>query len=291
MPAPDPVELDLRLPSGSLHVQRFGSDSASLAVCMPGLSANMKSFDFLGERLGSDTLQIVAVDPRGRGQSEVTPPGTYGWEAHGRDLFSVAEALGASRFGIIGHSMGAMVALVAAGLDVATSPEASRIDRLVLIDCCGVPDPSTGPLISAAVSRLGSVYPSVEAYLDTVKQIGTVSPWSDYFERYLRYELHASPDGGVTARSNREAVLEDAAEFSPDRDVYALWRNVRQPVLLLRASRELLPGYGYILSSSDAERFAREVPGARVIEIDANHYGIITADATASAIAAFLGDQ
>jgi hypothetical protein len=143
-------------------------------------------------------------------------------------------------------------------------------------------------LIDVAVSRLGSVYPSVETYLETVKRIGTVSPWSDYFERYLRYELAAVPDGGVRARSSRQAVLEDGAEFSRERDVYALWGNIRQPALLLRAARELLPGYGFILSAADRDRFAREVRSARVIEVHANHYGIITADASATAIADFF---
>ena len=132
----------------------------------------------------------------------------------------------------------------------------------------------------------GFVYPSVEAYLDVVKQIGTVQPWSDYFERYLRYELEAVA-GGVRARSSRNAVLEDAAEFTR-RDIYALWRSVRQPVLLLRAARELLPGDGFIVSETDAARFTSSVPAARLVEIDANHYGIITAAATAEAISTFL---
>jgi hypothetical protein len=60
------------------------------------------------------------------------------------------------------------------------------------------------------------------------------------------------------------------------------------PALLLRARRELLPGSGYIVSAADAARFASEVPEARVAEVDANHYGIMTADATVAALRAFL---
>jgi hypothetical protein len=167
--------------------------------------------------------------------------------------------------------------------------ESRRIERVVLIDLCGRPEPSTDALISAAVGRLGSVYPSIEVYLETVKQIGTVSPWSDYFERYLRYELEPV-EGGVRARTSREAALEDQAEFKADRAaaLYARWSSLCQPVLLLRAGRELLLGSGYIVSAADRERFAREVPSATAAEIDANHYGIITADATAAAIRDFF---
>lgn len=278
-----PVEFDLSLPAGRLHAQRFGSASAPLVLCVPGLSANMKSFDFLGERLSGERRQLVALDLRGRGKSDVTPLGSYGWEAHARDVFAAADALDANEFSIIGHSMGAMVALTAACI------QGARIEHLVLIDAAGLPDTSTGPLTSAAVSRLGSTYPSIETYLEQVKAIGTVSPWSDYFERYLRYELVDADGGGVRARSSRDAVLEDAAYFSPDRDLHALWRCIRQPTLLLRAARELLPGYGYVLNATDAARFASEVPSAKVLDIDANHYGIITAAATAKAIADFLG--
>jgi hypothetical protein len=176
--------------------------------------------------------------------------------------------------------------MAAAALDSAQK----RLEKTVLIDVCGVPEPATLPLIGAAVGRLGTVYPSVDAHLDNVKRIGTVQPWSDYFERYLRYELQAVSEngGGVTSRTCKAAVLEDAAEPSR-RDIYALWPSLRgHPVLLLRAARELLPGHGYIVSQSDAAHFATEVPSASVKEIDANHYGIITAEATAIAIASFL---
>jgi pimeloyl-ACP methyl ester carboxylesterase len=279
-----PVELDLQLPSGRLHAQRFGSRTAPLGLFLPGLTGNMKTSDFLGERLGSESRQLVALDLRGRGKSHVTPTGSYGLASHASDVFAAADALGADRFSIIGHSMGAGVALTAVSMD-----ESRRIERVVLIDLCGRPEPSTDALISAAVGRLGSVYPSIEVYLETVKQIGTVSPWSDYFERYLRYELEPV-EGGVRARTSREAALEDQAEFKADRAaaLYARWSSLCQPVLLLRAGRELLLGSGYIVSAADRERFAREVPSATVAEIDANHYGIITADATAAAIRDFF---
>lgn len=283
--APSPVELDLQLPSGRLHAQRFGSTDAPLAICLHGLSANMKTFDFLGERLGGSELQLLAVDLRGRGRSDVTPPGTYGLDRHARDVFGVADLLGADRFSVIGHSMGAGVAL-----SCLAQNGAQRIERVVLIDLCGAPEPASGPLIAAAVARLGSTYPSVEGYLELVKQIGTVSPWSDYFERYLRYELEPLPEGGVRARSSREACLEDQATFGPGRveRLYEYWPAIRQPVLLLRAARELLPCQGFLVSAADRDRFAREVPSARVVEIDANHYGIITAQASADAIGDFF---
>jgi len=40
MLAANPVELDLHLPSGRLHAQRFGAATAPLVLCLPGLTAN-----------------------------------------------------------------------------------------------------------------------------------------------------------------------------------------------------------------------------------------------------------
>lgn len=278
---PESRELDLRIPSGTLHAQRFGSEAAPLVLCLPGLSANMRGFDFLGERLCRPDRQVVAIDMRGRGRSSATGPGTYGWENHARDAFAVASALGAESFAVIGMSMGAYVAMQMAAI------EPGRLERLVLIDACGAPDPAAVAPIGAAVARLGTVFPSVERYLELARGLGTIRPWSEYWERYFRYDLEPV-EGGVRARSNAQAVLEDA-RYAQEHSPYALWPHLTMPVLLLRASQELLPGCGRIVSDADRERFPREVPGARVVDVDANHYGINTVEPSALAIEEFIG--
>jgi hypothetical protein len=172
--------------------------------------------------------------------------------------------------------------------------DASRIERIVLLDICGRPEESSVVPIAAAVNRLGAVYPSVETYLELVRQLGTIEPWSEYWERYFRYEL-VPVEGGVTARSDRQAVMEDAAfgagafAFGDDSGIYALWKHLTMPVLLLRAARELLPGFGHIVPASDRDRLLREVAGASGVDIDANHYTVNTHPDSATAIAVFFG--
>ena len=84
---------DVPLESGRLRVRRWGAADAPAVVCVPGLSANLCGFDRLAERLAGDTLQLVAIDLRGRGRSEVTGAGTYGWRNHARDVLGVADAV------------------------------------------------------------------------------------------------------------------------------------------------------------------------------------------------------
>lgn len=63
------------------------------------------------------------------------------------------------------------------------------------------------------------------------------------------------------------------------------------PVLLLRAARPLVPGGPYLVMDDDVAAFRRGVPGSAVVEIDANHYGIVAVPAAADAAARFLGHR
>lgn len=287
---PQPVgyeDSDIALDSGRLRVRRWGAADAPAVVCVPGLSANLCGFDRLAERLAGDRLQLLAIDLRGRGRSEVTGPGTYGWRNHARDVLAVADAAGAASFAVIGQSSGAAIAMTCAQL----AP--SRIARLVLVDLAGSPDrPALVPVV-ASVSRLGTVYPSAHAAIEQVKQFGIIPGWDEYWDRYFEYEL-CEVDGGVTAATDRGAVLEDlgygnAMYWSgPEAPVHALWHAVTMPALVLRARQEIVPGFGFILPAAEAERFAGAVPSARVAEIEANHYTIAMHDDSIAAIRAFL---
>ena len=78
-------------------MRRWGATDAPVVVCVPGLSANLCGFDRLAEQLAGDTLQLVAIDLRGRGRSEVTGAGTYGWRNHARDVLAGATPSGHRR--------------------------------------------------------------------------------------------------------------------------------------------------------------------------------------------------
>ena len=273
-------DLDLALPSGRLRARDHGGDERSLALCVPGLSANARWFEALAVALG-ESARVVALDLRGRGHSQVTPPGTYGWEAHARDIFAAADALGAERFALIGHSMGAFVAMQAAALD-----ERNRIGRLALIDGLGVPHPDAVAAIVRGLGRLEGAFASTGEYVAAIREAGLAKPWSAFWEGCYRYEIADVP-GGVAARTSRDAVAEDLA-FGAAHDVRALWPSLTMPVLALRASVPLAGDKGFIVTAADRDAFARAVARASVVEIPANHFGIVAHADTAAAIARFL---
>jgi 3-oxoadipate enol-lactonase len=281
VPAHRVEAFDLHLSSGRVHAARVGGPGPPV-LCLPGLSANLRSFDVIGGRLADEGFHVVTLDLRGRGRSETTPPGTYGWPAHAADTAEVAQRLGVGSMHLVGWSMGAFVAMQLAGID----PQLLR--KVVLIDACGVTSKQAEALIQAVIERLGVVHPSVQQYLALVRQTGAITPWDPLWERYFEYELEPV-EGGVRARTSRAAVAEDFA-YGASHDPRRLWPGLTMPALLVRAARPVVPGGPFIVSDEDRDAFAQRVPGATVVEVDANHYGVVTHARTADAILAFLED-
>jgi pimeloyl-ACP methyl ester carboxylesterase len=276
------TEFDLHLSAGRVHAARSGGHGP-LVVCLPGLSANLRSFDFIGGSLAEAGFQVVMVDPRGRGKSESTPPGTYGWPSHASDVAEVAAKLGAGSIHLLGWSMGGYVAMQLA----TTKPE--LLDKVVLIDICGAPGEPANALIRTVIERLSVIHPSSHQYVQLIKQMGTITPWGSLWERYFAYELEPVA-GGVRARTSRAAVTEDF-EYGTSHDPRRLWPALSMPVLLVRAAQPLVPDGPFLVTKDDRDAFAQSVPKAKMVEIAANHYGIVTHPRTAGAIREFLGKE
>jgi pimeloyl-ACP methyl ester carboxylesterase len=274
-----PETLSFALPSGTVRAQRFGYGAdAPVTICVHGLSANSCSFGRLGEVLGSRGHGVVAMDLRGRGHSEITRPGSYGWLNHARDVLAVADALGAETFDYVGHSMGAYIGMALATL------AAARVRRMVLIDAVGFPEPQSLVAIAGAVRRLGAVHASADAYVAAVRGLGTIEPWSAHWERHYRYEIVETP-AGVRSRTDSTAIMEDMA-YASSQSPRALWPSLTMDSLLVRAARPL--GGGFVVSARDRDAFVATVKGARAVDIDANHYGVVMHDDTGDQIARFL---
>jgi pimeloyl-ACP methyl ester carboxylesterase len=267
------------LSSCEVAAELCGSANAPLLIGVPGLSANLRSFDSIFAALDPDRHRMLAYDPRGRAKSSATGVGSYGWPSHVTDILEMADEMGAETFDLVGWSMGTWI-----GMKVCEMAP-GRVRRLVLIDAGGTPDESAKVPIYAGLERLGAVYPSYDAFAQLAQSIGVYEPWEPW-DALFRYEFEDVP-GGIRARTQKDAPWEDE-QYRMTQDPYALWKSVTMPTLLIRASREIMPGMGYILNQEDTERFAREVPHCRVVEVDANHYTIgMHPDAT-SAIAEFL---
>ncbi len=122
-----------------LHCRIFGADSVGAAVpvlCLPGLTRNARDFDGLAPAL-ADGRQVLAVDFRGRGDSGFASDAmTYVPLTYVQDVTALLASLSLHRVGIIGTSLGGLVAMLLA----ATAPE--RVAGVVLNDIGPEIDPA-----------------------------------------------------------------------------------------------------------------------------------------------------
>ena len=244
--------------------------NAGPILCVHGITANCRCWDVLAQALTPD-YRVIAMDLRGRGQSEKPSTG-YSLDYHLRDINSLLDDLQLERAVIMGHSLGAFIALAFA----AQYPE--RTDRLILVDGAG--DLSTDQMnkvfvgIKPALDRLGQIFPSADAYLDKMKQAPYLHPWTSAVETYCRYEIEAV-DGGVRTNIDPAHIQEEAANFRKV-NCASLYAGLRCKVLILRAPNGLLSQDDLLLPEDVVNKMTDEIPDARRFDVaGTNHYGIL----------------
>lgn len=96
-----------------LHYRDWaGSPDRPALLCLPGLTRNAADFEPLAERLAG-RWRIVAVDPRGRGESALARDSlTYVPLTYVRDIGLVVAHAGLQRFVVIGSGLGGQLALL-----------------------------------------------------------------------------------------------------------------------------------------------------------------------------------
>ncbi len=282
----DMREDTLGVGSMSLHFASWGKltrpDRAVLLV--HGLTANSREFANLGPALAEHGWYVVAPDLRGRGQS-AKPAHGYGVPFHANDLFTLCDHLGIPSIHLVGHSLGAVIGLYLSVL----YPQ--RVGRLVMIDAGGKIPADTQQAIAASVNRLGTTYPSLDAYLAAMRQLPMLQ-WNDFWEQYFCYDAEVHSDGTVTSRVPRHAIDEEAAALAALR-TEDLPVFVKQPTLILRAGLGTLgPDRGIVLPREEAERLRTIMPNSRVVEVpDTNHYTVVESDLLRHTIVEFLAEE
>jgi pimeloyl-ACP methyl ester carboxylesterase len=273
-----PLRLELR--RGLIAAEVWGRDG-ELTLLVPGIAATGRSFAPMAAAL-AEGWRAVALDLAGRGRSPARPPGGYGWRRHAEDVLEVADRLGAERPTIVGHSMGAYVALEAAAL----APE--RVARVVLIDGGGLPEPLAVARMVAALRRIGLSFPSPEAAVTALRASGAIRPWHEAWAHELRADLVAGRDG-FRRRTSGRAVIEDAAHGAM-RDPRALWPSLRAPALLVRATLRVDPLSGLVVGRAERDAMVARIPTLRAVDVEATHLGVLTHPQTIAAVRSFLAE-
>lgn len=229
------------------HYLRYGGDDGprggrDAVVILPGITSPAVTWHFVGERFGR-VFDTYILDIRGRGLTEATDGLDYSLDAQAADALAFASALGLTRYALVGHSMGARIAIRAARHADAT------LTRVVAAD-----PPVSGPGRRPYPAKLPWYVDSIRAARKgiSIEAMRTFCPtWTEEQLRLRAEWLHTCNEGAIVTSFNA---------FQTD-DVHADLPYVKVPLLLMSAER------GDVVREEDAEEMLRLAPDARHIRV------------------------
>jgi len=235
-----------------LHHLDWGSAGLSPLVLVHGIRLHARVWgDFCRRFRGGH--HILSLDQRGHGDSDWAPPGHYHLHDYYEDLKAVLAARGLERITLIGHSLGARVAMLYSHLH----PE--QVERLVLVDMgAGLP-PSIG---LQDFSRITETPPPQDfaspeeatAYLGGILRLGP----RNLIEESVIHGLRPLPSGRFTWKY--DPVLSGPPQPRPGTREWDLWEAVRSidcPTLLLHGE------YSRVVTGEIVARMQAGMPDCR----------------------------
>jgi pimeloyl-ACP methyl ester carboxylesterase len=212
---------------------------------------------------------LIAYDLRGRGESDKPDKG-YSLAHHNEDLLALLDHFGLKKAVLVGHSLGAHIAVRFA----AVHPE--RVAKLVLVD--GGIDVRAEVLDSLrpAINRLGVEFPSRDMFLGFVRGLPMFEGrWNDYLERYFRYDVEELPAGTVRSKAARHAIEEEIGNLERER-LWVYHHQVKAPTLIFRAPDGLLTPTDCLMTQAEAEALAHAIPRSKLVVVPGtNHYTVL----------------
>ncbi|SDG27176.1 Pimeloyl-ACP methyl ester carboxylesterase [Pseudomonas benzenivorans] len=262
-------EVRLRLPHIELAAHLYGPADGQPVIALHGWLDNAASFARLAPKLQG--LRIVALDFAGHGHSDHRPAGAgYALWDYVHDVLQVAEQFGWQRFSLLGHSMGAIVAVLLAG----ALPE--RVERLALIDglipYTGEADSAPQKLAEALKAQLALAGKRKPVYAEfaraveaRMRGVGAVS--REAAELLAQRGLMPVP-GGYTWRTDSRLTLPSPLRLTRAHAM-AFVQRLQCPVNLVLAEQGMLlaqPRFGELLSGLPIT--LSQLPGGHHLHLD-----------------------
>ncbi|MDJ0339444.1 alpha/beta fold hydrolase [Cryobacterium sp. PH31-O1] len=272
---------------GELFGGQWRAQQSATVLAVHGITASHLTWPWLADRLPGQ--RVVAPDLRGRARSNALP-GPYGLRRQAEDLARLLDFLEVERVVVVGHSMGAFVAVWLAH----RYPD--RVDSLVLVDG-GLPiprDAGIDPLLmlGPAAERLSQTFETEEAYLNFWRGHPAFrSDWSRGVADFARYDLDgAAPTLHPSARLG--AVAENVMELDGSNGFAEALTGLTVPMSFLRAPRGLQNEPTALYDNATVADWAARLPSLTANEVDdVNHYTVVMSDRGADRVAATVREH
>jgi len=273
-------QLDVAVAGGDLRIGGWAGDGPTV-VLLHGLTGSHLSWLLLADGLRGHRL--LAPDLRGRGRSSDVP-GPFGLAEHADDVVAMIREHADEPVLVVGHSMGAFVAVVLA------ERHPQLVAGMVLVDG-GLPFAAaelehTEAVVATIRQGLSITYPDREAYVEAFRSHPAfVNDWSPAVEAYLDYDLVGEPPQ-MKRCANLDAVIADQDDIVTV-DLPAALAGIDVPIHFLHASRGFLDDPPGLYAAKTVAGHAARWPQIDVTHVpDVNHYTIVMSQQGAAAVAA-----
>jgi len=223
------------------HYLRYGGHEQAV-ILVPGITSPAITWGFVAERLGV-YFDVYVLDVRGRGLSETGDDLDYGIDACADDILALARELGLDRYALIGHSMGARLAIRAATRDE------GHLKAMVLVD-----PPVSGPGRRPYPSKL-------PWYVDSIRDCrrgADVETMRKYCPTWTAEQLRLRAEWLHTC--NEKAVIDGFNGFHED-DIHSDLVKIDIPTLLIAA------GKGDVILPEDEREITLLMPSIKVARV------------------------
>ncbi|MBU3716460.1 MAG: alpha/beta hydrolase [Candidatus Nanopelagicaceae bacterium] len=270
-------EFRVSVRGGDLTVARYGSPNGKPILAIHGITSSNRAWQSFAVSLVPHGFTLYAVDLRGRGRSN-SLPAPFGMENHARDMVKVLDFLKFERIDVVGHSMGAFVAVALLGMN----PE--RVNKTVLIDGglrLALPPGFTVEMVlpvvlGPALARLQMSFSSKEDYRNYWRpQAAFIKGWSTAHDEYSDYDLVGTVPS-LRPATNPIAVEQDSRDLFEQELIDKTLQNLTSEVLMLRAVRGLQNEENPLYPQGVLDLLLPKYPKVKVVTVeDTNHYDIL----------------
>lgn len=224
------------------HYLRYGGKGEPLLL-IPGITSPAVTWGFVAERLGRD-FDTYVVDVRGRGLSETGPHLDYSLDTYARDAAALAAALRLGRYRLVGHSMGARIAVRMGRL------EGERLARLALVDP-PLSGPGRRPYVKSLAFYLDAIHEARAGKADVEAIRRTYPGWNEEQLRLRAEWLHTCDD----------TAIEKSLRGLNEEDIHGDLPQIRVPTLLMVATK------GGVIEDSDIAEVKTLLPSILVRKV------------------------
>jgi pimeloyl-ACP methyl ester carboxylesterase len=267
--------IKVRERSMGISVDDSGGDGPA-CVLLHGRGENSGVWGLFAESITAD-YRCVNIDLCGHGDSDWDPEGHYEARKLARDVFDVLDALEIEQPILIGHSLGAGVALHL------TAMLRQRVAGLVLVDFCPEPDSPGAATVYAEIRNTPSRFATVEDYVQWLAERRPLAR-KEVLRHLARHALRRTNTGTYEPKMDR--ALGNASTCDEDSErFWTLLKNVACSCLVVRGMGSA------VLSPHIAKRMLLTLPAAEMTTVSAAGHAVMTdnPEGFLRAVAKFLG--